>query len=63
MALLADPERVARSRLASAEYFDQHVAPERIASYLMDVAQSWVRAPETPQPVHKPRRLQAATAR
>jgi hypothetical protein len=63
MALLADPERVAASRLASTEYFDQHVAPERIAGYLMDVSQSWVSAPETPQPVHKLRSLRAASAR
>ena len=36
MALLADPERVAESRRAAAAYFDEHVAPERIAQYLLD---------------------------
>jgi hypothetical protein len=40
MALLADPERVAESRLASAAYFDEHVAPARIARYLVDVSRS-----------------------
>jgi hypothetical protein len=41
MALLADPERVAESRLASAAYFDEHAAPARIARYLVDVSRSW----------------------
>lgn len=63
MALLADPERVAESRLASAEYFDQHVAPERIARYLTDVSQSWVRAPEAPRQDHELRSPQAVSAR
>jgi hypothetical protein len=40
MALLADPDRVAASRLASAAYFDEHVAPARIARYLVDVSKS-----------------------
>jgi hypothetical protein len=40
MALLADPERVAESRRAAAAYFDQHVAPERIAQYLLDAVRS-----------------------
>jgi len=43
MALLADPDRVAESRLASAVYFDEHVAPARIARYLVDVSQSMAR--------------------
>jgi hypothetical protein len=41
MALLADPERAEESRRASAAYFDEHVAPNRIARYLMDVSQSF----------------------
>ena len=40
MALLTDPDRVAESRLASAAYFNEHVAPARIARYLVDVSQS-----------------------
>jgi len=63
MALLADPERVAESRLVSAQYFDQHVAPERIAGYLMDVAQSWTGAPATPRRVQELRSLRAVSAR
>jgi hypothetical protein len=40
MTSLADPERVATVRRAAAAYFDQHVAPDRIARYLLDVASS-----------------------
>jgi hypothetical protein len=41
MALLADPERVAESRVASAAFFDEHVAPARVARYLVDVSRSF----------------------
>jgi hypothetical protein len=37
MALLAEPERVAESRRAAAEYFDRHAAPAKLARYLLDV--------------------------
>jgi len=39
MALLADPDRSAAMRRASVAYFDAHVAPERIARYLLDTAE------------------------
>jgi hypothetical protein len=39
MALLADPDRPAAMRRASVTYFDTHVAPERIARYLLDTAE------------------------
>jgi hypothetical protein len=44
MALLADPDRVAESRFASAAYFDEHVAPTRIARYLVDVSRSMLKS-------------------
>jgi hypothetical protein len=40
MALLADPDRVAESRRAAADYFDEHAASARIARYFVDVSQS-----------------------
>jgi hypothetical protein len=39
MALLADPDRSAAMPRASAAYFDAHVALERIALYLLDIAE------------------------
>ena len=56
MALLADPERVAESRRAAAAYFDEHVAPERIARYLMDVSQSLVKDEASVRPRQPERR-------
>jgi hypothetical protein len=61
MALLADPERVAESRRAAAAYFDEHAAPERIARYLMDVAQSWaMRGASNPEGLDELGDLQAS---
>ena len=40
MDLLAEPDRLEESRHATASYFDRHVAPERIARYLIDAAAS-----------------------
>jgi hypothetical protein len=44
MASLAEPDRLSEVRRAAAAYFDRHVAPQRIARYLVDVASSVARS-------------------
>ena len=41
MALLAQPELMEQSRREAADYFDAHVAPQRLARHLMDAAKVW----------------------
>jgi hypothetical protein len=41
MDVLADPERIEACRLASADYFDRHVAPSQIARYLLEVSEQF----------------------
>ncbi len=64
MALVDDPDRAAAVREASMTYFDRHVAPRRIARYLIETADRFLHVPSpTAEKQVRVRRIQRPSRR